>query len=44
MHLHFCGNLAHDVPMFVLWVLTFAPDWMPAIGALRDRVRARAHG
>jgi hypothetical protein len=39
MNLHFCGNLAHDVPMLALWVISFAPDWTPAIGLFRAKLR-----
>lgn len=44
MHIHFCGDLVHDVPMLILWAVSFAPDWVPSVGALRARLREMAHG
>lgn len=41
MHIHFCGNPAHDIPMFILWALSFAPDWAPMVEHVRAKLRAR---
>ena len=41
MHPHYCGNLAHDIPMFCLWLLSLAPDWTPMVAHLRERMQAR---
>lgn len=41
MHPHYCGNMAHDVPMFFLWLMSFAPDWVPMIAHARGRMLAR---
>ncbi len=41
MHIHYCGSPAHDIPMFILSVLNFAPDWMPVVAAVRDDLKRR---
>lgn len=41
MHVHFCGNLAHDIPMGILGLLSFAPDWAPMVAGIRANMRAR---
>lgn len=41
MHLHFCGNLLHDVPMLILFAMHQPEMALPALRKLGEVLRSR---
>jgi len=39
MHFHFCGDIVHDLVHNFVVLLSLAPEWVPLVGSLRERLR-----